>query len=187
MRIGKLCCLLLCCMYFVGCTGQKTQPGQEALDFRTDLMEHGGCCFTANIAADFGERVYMFTLACETNAGETRLKVIEPEMIAGIAATVSSDGIKLTFDDAELDFGKLANGYVSPVTVPWLLAQCWMGEYIAWSGADGELDRVTYLRGYDEAELTVDTWFSDGVPQHAEILYDDVRCLTVEILDFKMN
>ena len=187
MRIGKLCSLLLCCFILAGCSGEKVQAGQSALDFRTDLMAHNGCSFTAQISADYGDQVYAFTLKCRSDGEETRLQVTEPDAIAGIAATVSADGTKLQFDDAELDFGKLANGYVSPVTVPWLLVQCWMGEYIAWSGADGDLERVTYLRGYDDAELTVDTWFSNGVPLHAEVIYDDVRCLTVEILDFQMN
>ena len=187
MRIGKFCCLLLCCLLLPGCSGKTGNAGQSALDFRTTLMEHGGCSFQSRIAADYGDMVYEFTLVSESTEGETRLQVTEPESIAGIAATVSADGTKLQFDGAELDFGELANGYVSPVTVPWLLVQCWTGEYIAWSGADGDLERVTYLRGYNDAELTVDTWFSDNVPQYAEVLHDGVRCLTIEILDFQMN
>lgn len=150
-------------------------------------MEAGGCSFTADVTADYGDRVYSFTLSSRTQDGQTRLEVLEPESIAGIAATVSEDGTELTFDGAELAFGQLANGFVSPVTVPWLLAQCWSGEYIAWAGADGDLERVTYLRGYNDEELTVDTWFSGNTPTYAEVSYDGTRCLTVEILDFRLS
>lgn len=178
--------LMLFLMFFTGC-GKGKDPMQQALDFRTGLMGAEKCSFTAKIRADYGEKLYDFTLEAVCGQEETRLTVREPEEIAGISAVVTGDGAKLEFDGVELDFGKLANGYVSPLSVPWLLAQCWKGEYISMAGSDGELYRVTYLRGYEDAELTVDTWFTaDGLPIHGEVLYDDVRCITVEIEDFQM-
>ena len=150
-------------------------------------MEAGGCSFTAAVTADYGDRVYQFTMACSHTSDGTRLEVLEPEIIAGIAATVSEDGAQLEFDGAALEFGQLANGFVSPVSVPWLLAQCWMEEYIAYAGSDGDLERVTYLRGYNDEELSIDTWFSGSVPTYAEVVYDGARCLTVEITNFQMT
>lgn len=187
MRLKKiwiLCCLVLC---LTAC-GEKNQPTQIALDFRTGLMEAGGCSFTAVVTADYGDKVYPFTLECSYTGDSARLQVLEPESIAGIAATVSGDGAVLEFDGVELDFGKLANGFPSPVAIPWLLGQCWTGAYIAWAGSDGDLERITYLRGYNDQELAVDTWLdANRVPVYAEVAQDGVRCLTVEIKDFRFE
>ena len=178
--------LTLISIFLTGCAAKS--PAQQPLTFRTALLEAGGCSFTAVVTADYGEKVYSFTLDCSCTGDKTRLCVLEPESIAGIAATVSGDGAVLEFDGAELEFGKLANGFPSPVAAPWLLGQCWTGEYIAWAGPDGDLERITYLRGYDDEELTVDTWLDkNGVPVYAEAAQDGVRCLTVEIKDFRFE
>lgn len=181
----KMLAVLMILVCLTGC-GKTGEPTQKALDFRTKLMQSEGCTFTADITASYAERVYSFTVDAVYSPEETTLTVVSPEEIAGISATVTEDGAKLEFEDVELDFGKLANGYVSPVSVPWLLGQCWIGEYISHAGADGDLERVTYLRGYHDAEVTLDTWLSqEGTPVHAEVIYDGVRCLTIEIRDFQ--
>ena len=181
-RVLVLLMLIFC---LSGC-GKAGEPTQKALDFRTKLMETRGCSFTADITADYGDRLYTFTVAAVFAQEQTQLSVVAPEEIAGITAKVSDDGAKIEFDGVELDFGKLANGYVSPVSVPWLLGQCWIGEYIAYAGADKDLERVTYLKGYHEEELTLDTWLSqDGIPVYAEVFYGGERCLTIEIRDFQ--
>lgn len=182
----KLFALLCCAVLLTGCSA-KRDPTQKALDFRTSLMAAKGCSFTAEVTANYEDRVYQFTLGCEYEAGETKLEVLAPEIIAGIKAHVQNGETKLEFEDVLLEFGKLANGYVSPVAVPWLLVQCWIGEYIAYAGPDGDQYRVTYLRGYNEEELAVDTWLRDGIPTYAEVAYDNVKCLSVIISDFQMN
>lgn len=182
----KFLAIWFCFLLLTGCAASTQEPAQKALEFRTDLMEAGGCSFTAEIAADYGAHVYKFALACSYADGKAQLEVLSPENIAGIRAETSGDGTALIFEDDELEFGQLANGVVSPVAAPWLLVQCWVQEYIAYAGTDGEMERVTYLRGYHEDELAVDTWFDGGVPTYAEMAYDGIRCLTMEILEFQM-
>lgn len=178
---------LLCCLLFLSGCALKGDPTQKALDFRTSLMAANGCTFTADVTANYEDRIYQFTLACDYLEGETNLEVLAPETIAGIKAHVKNGETRLEFEDVLLEFGKLANGYVSPVAVPWLLVQCWIGEYIAYAGSDGDQHRVTYLRGYNDEELAVDTWLQNGVPAYAEVAYDNVKCLSVIISDFQMN
>lgn len=182
-----LCCVMIGAV-LTGCQSPGAETAQKALDFRTGLLEAGGCGFTAAIEADFGDRVYNFTVACDYDAGGgAEITVLEPEEIAGIQARVSGDGVTVTFDTAELDFGQLANGNVSPVAASWLLGQCWTGAYVDRSGPDGDLARITYLDGYRDKELTVDTWLDGGTPVHAEIAYDGVRRLTLDLTDFQMK
>lgn len=180
----RLFTLVLCLFLMTGC-GKGTEPVQQALDFRTQLLEKGTCSFTAHIRADFGAQFYDFTLAAECAEEEASLSVIAPEEIAGITASVTKEGAVLEFDGTELAFGTLANGNISPVTVPWLLEQSWKSAYISCAGADGALYRVTYLRGYADGQITVDTWFDEGgIPVRGEMLYDGRRCITVTIEDF---
>lgn len=181
----KTLLLLLLCLLLCGCG--KQDPTQEALDFRTALLETGGCSFCAQVSAEDGEQVYIFTLHCIWEDGSAQLEVLEPESIAGIRATVEVGSTKLEFDGATLDFGSLAGGQLSPVAAPWLLACCWQSEYIAWSGADGQQRRVTYLRGYEDEELAVDTWFFDRIPVYAEMSWNGRRCLCVTIREFQMK
>jgi len=61
------------------------------------------------------------------------------------------------------------------------------GAHKAYAGADGEQERVTYLRGYNEEELSVDTWLRDGVPTYAEVTHNNVRCLAVTITNFQRS
>lgn len=181
----KLLVLLSCMLLLTGCAG-KQDPAQCALDLRTTLMESGGCTFDADVIAHYEDRSYSFSMTCRHADGETKLTVTAPENIAGIAASVKAGETQLEFDGAILEFGKLANGYVSPVAAPWLLIQCWESAYIAYTGADGEQERVTYLRGYNEEELSVDTWLRDGVPTYAEVTHNGVRCLAVTIKNFQL-
>ena len=181
----KLLALFSCMLLLTGCSKNR-DPVQGALDFRTALMEAGGCSFTAEVTAHYEDRLYTFTMTCVSDEEGTRLAVTEPEILSGITAAVASDGTKLEFDGAILDFGSMSGGRVSPVEAPWILATSWTGAYISCAGPDGEQERVTYLRGYDEEELTVDTWLLDGVPTYGEVSCDGVRWLAVSISDFQM-
>lgn len=190
MRFKKLGTLALLLTILTGCAGTElAKPSQKALDFRTALMDAGGCRFTADVTADYGARVYAFTLDCDYIVdGEAHLTVTAPENIAGITATVSSDGAAVEFDGAALDFGQMANGYVAPLAAPWLLGNCWTAEYISSAGPDGDLERVTYLQGYNEEELTLDTWLDQtGTPVRCEISWNGSRCLTVDLTNFQLG
>jgi len=160
---------------------------QQALNFRTDLTEAGGCAFTAEVEADYGERVYRFTLACSYDGTDGKLTVIAPQEIADISAAVDGKTSEISFDGIMLEYGKLANGYVAPLSVPWLLPSAWQGDYIAFAGEDSGLTAVTYLKGYNEEELTVETFFEDNVPQLAEVYHGGKLALSVKIKEFSLG
>ncbi len=174
------------CLTLTACGGtDKTM--QAALDLRSALLEAGGCCFSAEITADFGETVFTFAADCEYTAdAKTRVAITALETIAGITATVADDGASVEYDDLLLDFGTLAGGHAAPVAAPSILALCWAGEYIDSTGQEGENILVTYLRGYDSGELTVLTRLSaeTGLPVAGEVIWDGQTVLSVTITDF---
>ena len=185
----KCLILLLSLLLLCGCTAKKAEPKTPALEFRQKLAEAGGCAFTAELTADYGEQVYVFTLECAyQTGGDGQFTVTAPKELAGIAGTVSAQGSRVTFEDLQLDLGQLANGYVAPLETPWLLGACWSGGYIQSVGKDEDHTVITYLHGYNEGELVVETWLdSAGTPVHCDISYDGRRCLTAEIRQFQLQ
>lgn len=188
MSLKKLLIPFFLLIALSGCR-KEPSPAQKALDFRTALLEAGGCSYTALIHADYGERTYSFTVDCTYHVdGTASLTVLQPEEIAGISAEISGAGAIVEFQDLALDFGQMADGTVSPVEVCHLLGQCWGGAYIDSSGKDGEMERISYQYGYEEEQLAVDTWLDQtGVPVCADVMYENVRCLHVQLTDFRFE
>jgi len=171
-----------------GCSKEQADR-EKALSFRTALMEAGGCQFSAEIRADYGSRVYDFGVDCRFLVEDgALLTVTAPEEIAGITAQVSEDGAEVSFDGVQLEFGELANGYVAPMALPWLLGSGWTEAYVESAVEDGDYLKVTCLMGYGEEEVTVVTWLDQNeLPVQCEVSYDGVRCLTAAISQFQYN
>ena len=173
-------------LFLCGCAreGETLQP---ALKFRKSLLEAGACSYVADVTADYGDYVYEFTLDCEFDGDKGSIKVLAPECVAGVTADFSGTDCTAAFDGAVLDFGTLADGRVAPLSVPWLLGTAWERDYISLCSRENECDRITILKGYQEEELTVDTWLQDGVPAFAEILYQGRSVLRLKIRNFALG
>ena len=171
----------------LGACGEEASVS-PAIEFRAALVQAGGCTFRADVEADFGGNVEHFTLDCEADAdGTTRFSVVAPETLAGISATVTESGGKITYDGMAMDFGLLANGNVIPAAAPALAVCCWSGEYIASGGEEDALYRATYEKDFDEKMLTVDTWYENSIPICAEVCYNNQRILKLSISEFTMK
>lgn len=175
------------------CSCRPARPNvrpSRPLTFRTALLQSGGCSFTAAITADYGESAASFTLDCvfspETGASVT---VTEPESIAGIQAQVKDTAASVSYDGMQLGLGSLANGNLAPLAAPYVLGQCWAGEYIDATGTEDSLLRTTYRMGYEEKELVVDTWFSQEplAPVRAELSFEGRMVLRADISAFSMK
>ncbi len=175
-------------MMLAGCSKENADR-QQALTFRTALMEAGGCRFSAEIQADYGERVYEFGVDCHFVVEDGAvLTVTAPEEIAGISAEVSEGGGKISFEDTQLDFGQMANGHVAPMALPWLLGNGWTSAYLESAVEDGEYLKLTCLMGYGEEEVTLETWLNQsGVPVQCDVIYGGERCLTAVISQFQFD
>lgn len=168
-----------------GCSA-AVQP-QPLLTFRTALLQAETCTFSAAVTADYDDAVVQFTLDCTFSPQQgAQVCVREPESIAGIEASVQDTCAYVTFDDVQIGLGSLADGNLAPLAVPYVLGQCWAGEYIDCTGRDGMLLRATYRMGYEQQELIVDTWFEPDTmtPVRAEISHDGALAASVELSNF---
>lgn len=160
---------------------------QEALHFRTDLLEAAECAFTAEITAQGETEVFECTLDCVVHQdGTATVTVVKPEEIAGISATVSQEGTKVVFDGLELDCGDL-RGSVTPIGAPGLFHAAWTGGYIAASGSDDGTTLTRFLLGSGREERQVDTWFdAAGTPVSGEIFEEGRLVLSCRIHDWSL-
>lgn len=153
---------------------------------RERLLQSNGYSFEAEITADYGDKIYEFSMLCTVDkSGNLMFSVTEPESISGISGTISGSGGRLTFDDTALTFELLADGEVSPVSAPWLLVRTLLGGYLSSCGTDGDDLRLTIDDSYEEDALQLDVWLdSDDLPDRAEILWQGRRVLSLDVEDF---
>ena len=86
-----------------GCTGEG-EDNALALQLRADFMDRQGCAGTMEVKADYGQRVYEYTVTFSGTEEEgLSLVITAPEEAAGITATVAQGQTFLTFDGVHLD------------------------------------------------------------------------------------
>ena len=94
----------------------------------------------------------------------------------------------LTFEDFALEFPRLTDDQITPVSGPWILMRTLLGGYLTSCGSDGENLRVTIRDSYEEDALTLDIWLNaENAPIRAEILYDGRRIVTMDIENFTIS
>lgn len=184
LKIAAVLMILLCLL--TACGSKETDALQAPMKFRTQLLDAGGCTFSAAVTADYGDSVQQFTLLCDCRTdGTASMEITAPETVAGIRADIEKSGGKLTFEDTAVGFGTLADGNVAPIAAPSLLVSAWTEAYISAAGSEGTQLRVTYEKGYNEEQLFVDCWFDEkNIPICAEICYNDKTVLKMELTDF---
>lgn len=161
---------------------------QEALHFRTSLLQAQRCGFTAELTAQGETETYSCTLGCEADGqGQVTVTVIEPEEIAGVTAVVSREGTEVSYDGLRLSFGQLC-GTTTPVGAPGLLYAAWTGGYIAAAGQEDDATLTRYLLGSGSDERQVDTWFdAAGIPVACEVVEGGVTVLQCRITDWRLE
>lgn len=181
----RLAVLLVFAWLLYGC--QQTEL-EQGMALRSKLLQAEECSFDANVTADYGDRLYEFSMACSADReGSVTFTVTKPEAISGITGKINKSGGSITFDDTVLEFGLMAEGRLSPVSAPWLLVKTLRGGYLKSAGAEEGVTRLTLDDSFQEDALMVDVWLGeDGLPTRGEILSDGRRILTVEVESFQI-
>lgn len=179
---------LIFLMFVILLSGCHKHNGQleQALEMRQKLLSCNGCQFQTIITADYGDKIYTFTMDCTVDKeGGLAFKVAEPETIQGITGKVSKTGGTFTFDGKALAFETIADGYVTPVTAPWLLIQTLRSGYITSVAKDGENLHLMVDDSYENNDVTVDIWLNaEDMPIRGEILWKGKRILTLDVKSF---
>ena len=187
----RLLFLPMMLLLLTGCGGgQEGKTGAEALAvaIRGEYMARTAYSLQAKVNADYGQRVYDFTLSVTSDGEETTVVIREPEMLAGVTARKDGDEGTLEYEDLSLETGFLDGESLSPVSALPTLVEAARTQYI---------DRCTLADGVLEVHCTdpeedagtgreVTLWFD--AQTHAltggEISQDGRRVITCEITEF---
>lgn len=183
----KRMAVLLALMWLLcGCQQSGLEQGME---LRGKLLQAETCAFDASVTADYGDRLYKFSMSCNADKeGTVTFTVTKPENISGISGKLDKTGGILTFDDTVLEFGLMAEERLSPVSAPWLLVKTLRSGYLKSAGAEDGITRLSLDDSYQDDALTVDVWLGeDGLPTRGEILFDGRRILTVEVENLQIK
>lgn len=177
--------MVLLAMFLCGCT-KNTDHTKDALSLRHELLMGNGCCFLAEITADYRDELYTFTLECSADKqGDLTFCVVAPERISGISGVIDQSNGALTFDDQVLLFDTLNEEQLSPVSAPYIFLKALRSGYIRGCGVDGDLAFWRIDDSYRDQAYQVEIWVNDeNVPIRGEILWNGRRILSVTVKDF---
>ncbi|MBQ7230632.1 MAG: hypothetical protein IJX04_07020 [Oscillospiraceae bacterium] len=184
----KLLPVLFILCLFSGCSeGEKDLD--RAMALRADLLGCVECGFDVTVTADYGDEIHTFGMTCVgDHQGDLGFTVTSPDTVAGITGRFEGEKGLLTFDDFALEFPRLTDDQITPVSGPWILLNTLQGGYLTSCGADGELLMVTINDSYEDDALTLDIWLdAENHPVRAEILYDNRRIVTMDIENFSIS
>lgn len=173
-------------LFFSGC--KNTADGMDGvLRLRRQIMQTQASSFLCEISADYGQEVYQFQMNCNFDEkGSMQFIVQQPESISGISGNIDNDGGKLIFDDDSLAFPLLADGYLSPISSPWVFMKTLRSGYLeSCQPIDGGYCIIAKDSFQDkplQLEIYTDMQFT---PQSADFLWDGRRILSINIDQFQ--
>ncbi len=181
----RFAAIFLCLFILTGCRSADSDI-DKAMEFRQKLMSAKGCEFDCVITADYTDVVYTFSLHCAFDeTGKLTFRVMEPESISGITGIIDSQGGRLTFDDQALVFPLMADGYISPVSAPWVFVKTLRSGYIHACGKAGDGMRMILHDSYEENPLQIDVWTDENEnPIHSEVLWQGRKILSLDVSNF---
>ena len=117
----KKCVVWILLLLFISGCDHTSKEIEKSMQFRSRILQSSQCRYTAEITADYGDQLCVFTLDCTAdNAGKVSFTVVEPSDISGISGELTGEGGRLVFDDVALSFPLMADDLLSPISAPWI-------------------------------------------------------------------
>lgn len=179
----RLMAAVLAVFFLTGCADDELDT---AMRLRDQLQNSDGCEFDVTVTADYGDALHEFGMHCQMDElGDISFTVTAPETISGISGKITEGGGQLTFDDQVLAFPLLADGQLSPVSAPWILIHTLRSGYLNACTQTQEGTMLVIDDSYAEDALQLDIWLDENdLPVSAEILYEGLRILSLEVSAF---
>lgn len=197
MRASSVICVLMMTLLLSACggAGEQSGPQEQALAIRGEYLAADGCTAKLKVTADYGQRVYTYTVDVTVADGESVLTVTAPEELAGITARLTDGDSQLEYDGAVLETGPLSSDGLTPLSaVPALLDSARSGFIDSCTQERlGERDTLRVLCRDPELpagqgrETTL--WFDAATRAlvRGEIALDGYRVILCEFEEFAMN
>ena len=139
MGAKKICTRLiplLLCAVLCGCVGEQGD-NDLTLELRADFLSRTGCTGTMDLTADYGQRVYEYTVEfSETEEDGLTMTITAPAEVAGITARIVSGQTALEYDGIQLETGPLNSDGLSPMDAIPAFFEAMESGYIAETGTE---------------------------------------------------
>lgn len=182
------------------CQGGEAEGGQTADEaarlVRTEYLAAAGCAGRVEVTADYGARVYAFTLDFTwRREGESTLSVVAPEELAGLTARIADGEGRLEFDGVSLGAGDLTGEGLTPMELLPSVMEYVGGGYMAECvfEALGGQDALRVLFRDPEAQAGSGTecvlWFDCGARAllRCELSWDGALVLSGDFTEFEFT
>ncbi len=196
MRRSGVMCVLMMTLLLSACGGTGGNgPQEQALTIRGEYLAAKGCGARLNVTADYGQRVYTYTVDVTSTAEELVLSVVAPKEVAGVTAHLVGGDSRLEYDAAVLETGPLALDGLTPLdAVPALLETARSGFMDSCTMEQlGERASLRVLcrdpsMGQGEGTQTV-LWFDpdSAALLRGEILVEGRRVILCECMEFALK
>lgn len=180
---------LICAVLFLLCSCGRSSPEQRIEAVRNLYGSAEGITATAELTADYGERVYSYTVSIEGSAKNGSMTVKAPENIAGMTLCWNGEDTALEYEGIALETGSLTAGGLSPAeAVPVILSACASGELVQYTGG-GEASLEAELRSPMDDSVLISCIFQPEslFLQQAELRDQERRVLTITFQQFQLE
>ena len=178
---------LMIMLITAGCAGGGSQDREKMLAIRAKYIGAAVFDATADMTADYGDRVYEYKLSYSGNGAKGELTVFEPLNIKGLVARIDGGEGVMKYDGATLDTGAFSSDGVSPVEAFPLMIDAWQNGFITGHYTEklGENECIVAeidLTSADQPEKILHrVWFDKDtyLPVRGEITVDGytvIRC-----------
>jgi len=193
VRRMLLCTQMIVLLLALAACGGKGSEDSLALKYRTDYLDLTSCEGTADLHADYGQRVYDYTVSFQYQKdGDMTIQITAPESLSGTTARIAAGETRLEFDGATLETGPLSPEGLSPVdAIPASLRYLCEG-YIAECGSETKQDRACLRLQFRDPTQTAgkgteaNLWLDKetGNLVYAEMMQDGFTVLRCEFTSF---
>ena len=161
-------------LLFSACAARR-EADSRVVELQSRYAGAEGCSAQVEAVAVRETETLRYTLDVEKKAEETDVRVLAPEELAGVGATVRDDGaLRLTFDGVVLDAGSAMPG-VSALSAANIFLHAVAHGYVTEQSTErfeetGDALRLCFETELDGEKLLVTAWFDEaGQPLYAEI------------------
>ena len=180
----KIFIIVVLCSFLIGCGDNSGMD--QAVELRNRLSQNQGISFCCTITADYVDSIRSFQLECEVNdVGDVLFRVISPDTISGITGHIDGKNGSFYFENYMVSYPLLADGLLSPVSMPWLVAKALLSGYIRSTSLDDDNIRITVDDTFSGQTLQVDFWIKEDLSiEYCEIIWEGRRLLSMKVESF---
>ena len=186
MRKRLVSVLMIPLLLLIGCGMRKERPEDVFVSFREELTAARSVSADIQLTADYGGTVSTYSMEIVSDAEGTTVTITEPELIAGITATVRDDGTDISYDGAMLGVGPVDPEGTTPVSALPTILRAMREGYSELYWNDGSFAAARFYAG-EKSSCTV--WLDEETrtPVAAEIACDGKTVINCRFTDWLME